>query len=177
MNIWHSMDYRRITSERFFACVEISSGSRNKYELDKETGLLKLDRILYTSTHYPANYGFIPKTYAEDNDPLDVLILCTESIIPLTIVECKPIGVMHMIDNGQPDDKIIAVCLNDPFYKDYESIKDLPAHVSDEIKHFFTVYKTLEGKETKVDNELEDAQSAKNVINESIKRYREKFEK
>lgn len=177
MNIWHSFDEKRITKNRFFACVEISSGSRNKYELDKTTGLLKLDRILYTSTHYPANYGFIPKTYAEDNDPLDVLILCTESIVPLTIVECKPIGVMHMIDNGQADEKIIAVCLTDPFYKDYNSIKDLPSHVSDEIRHFFMVYKMLEGKETKVDNELEDANAAKKVIEESIERYKQVFNK
>ena len=176
MNIWHSIDSRRITKEKFFACIEISLGSKTKYELDKETGLLKLDRILYTSTHYPANYGFIPKTYAEDNDPLDVLVLCNESIIPLTIVECKPIGVMHMVDNGQADEKIIAVCLNDPFYKDYNSIKDLPAHVSEEIKHFFTVYKSLEGKETVVNNELEGAEEAKQVIEESIKRYKDKFE-
>ena len=176
MNIWHSIDSRRITKDKFFACIEISLGSKTKYELDKETGLLKLDRILYTSTHYPANYGFIPKTYAEDNDPLDVLVLCNESIIPLTIVECKPIGVMHMVDNGQADEKIIAVCLNDPFYKDYNSIKDLPAHVSEEIKHFFTVYKSLEGKETVVDNELEGAEEAKQVIQESIKRYKDKYE-
>ncbi|MBQ8206492.1 MAG: inorganic diphosphatase [Bacilli bacterium] len=176
MNIWHSIDSRRITKDKFFACIEISLGSKTKYELDKETGLLKLDRILYTSTHYPANYGFIPKTYAEDNDPLDVLVLCNESIIPLTIVECKPIGVMHMVDNGQADEKIIAVCLNDPFYKDYNSIKDLPAHVSEEIKHFFTVYKSLEGKETVVNNELEGAEEAKQVIEESIKRYKDKFE-
>ena len=115
MNIWHSIDSRRINKDKFYACIEISSGSRNKYELDKETGFLKLDRILYTSTHYPANYGFIPKTYALDNDPLDVLILCNESIVPLTLVQCKPIGVMRMIDNGQADEKIIAVCLNDPF--------------------------------------------------------------
>ena len=115
MNVGHSIDSNRIKSDRFFACIEISKGSKNKYELDKNTGLLKLDRILYTSTHYPANYGFIPKTYAEDNDPLDVLVLCTESIVPLTIVECKPIGVMHMVDNGQADEKIIAVCVHDPF--------------------------------------------------------------
>ena len=175
MNIWHSIDEKRIKKDRFYACIEISKGSKNKYELDKETGLLKLDRILYTSTHYPANYGFIPKTYAEDNDPLDVLVLCTESIIPLTLVECKPIGVMHMVDNGQADDKIIAVCVHDPFYKDYNSIKDLPDHVSEEIKHFFKVYKTLERKITKVDNELEDAGAAKEIIASSIERYKHKF--
>ncbi len=177
MNIWHNFDEKRIKKDHFFACVEISLGSHNKYELDKETGLLKLDRILHTATHYPANYGFIPKTYAEDNDPLDVLILCNEPIIPLTIVECKPIGVMHMIDNNQADDKIIAVCLNDPFYRDFNSIKDLPNHVSEEIKHFFTVYKNLEGKKTKVENELEDALAAQDVIQTSIERYKEKFSK
>lgn len=177
MNVWHSIDSNRIKSDRFFACIEISKGSKNKYELDKNTGLLKLDRILYTSTHYPANYGFIPKTYAEDNDPLDVLVLCTESIVPLTIVECKPIGVMHMVDNGQADEKIIAVCVHDPFYKDYESIKDLPSHVSEEIKHFFKVYKSLEGKETKVENNLEDAENAKKIIEESLARYKDKFDR
>lgn len=177
MNIWHSIDSRRIGVDKFFACIEISAGSHNKYELDKETGLLKLDRILYTSTHYPANYGFIPKTFAEDDDPLDVLVLCNESIVPLTLVECKPIGVMHMVDNGQPDDKIIAVCIHDPFFKDYDSINDLPKHVSDEIKHFFSVYKMLEGKETKVDNELEDAEKAKQIIQDSIIRYKERFER
>ena len=177
MNIWHSIDSNRIKKDKFFACIEISSGSRNKYELDKNTGLLKLDRILYTSTHYPANYGFIPKTYAEDDDPLDVLILCNESIIPLTIVECKPIGVMHMVDNGQADDKIIAVCVHDPFYKDYNSIEDLPSHVSEEIKHFFKVYKTLEGKETKVENKLDNAEEAKEIIERAINRYKEKFER
>ena len=116
------------------------------------------------------------KTFAQDNDPLDVLVLCTESIIPLTLVECKPIGVMHMVDNGQADEKIIAVCVHDPFYKDYESIKQLPQHVSDEIKHFFTVYKSLEGKETVVENELDDAETAKEVIQESIQRYKDRFE-
>ena len=177
MNIWHSIDSNRIKSDKFFACIEISKGSKNKYELDKNTGLLKLDRILYTSTHYPANYGFIPKTYAEDNDPLDVLVLCTETIVPLTIVECKPIGVMHMVDNGQADEKIIAVCIHDPFYKDYQSIKDLPPHVSEEIKHFFKVYKSLEGKETQVENNLEDADRAKEIIEESLNRYKEKFDR
>ena len=176
MNIWHDISEKRITPEEFVACIEISKNSKMKYELDKETGRLILDRVLYTSTHYPANYGFIPKTYALDNDPLDVLILCNESIVPLTLVQCKPIGVMRMIDNGQADEKIIAVCLNDPFYKDYNCISELPLHVSEEIKHFFTVYKTLEGKETHVENQLEDADAAKQVIAEAIARYKDKFE-
>lgn len=177
MNIWHAMDIKRITPKKFVACIEISLGSKNKYELDKETGLLKLDRILYTSTHYPANYGFIPKTYAEDNDPLDVLVLCNEPIVPLTLVECKPIGVMHMIDGGFKDEKIIAVHTGDPYFKDYNSLHDLPQHVSDEIKHFFKVYKNLEGKETIINGDLEDADVAEAIVQESIDRYNKFFKR
>ena len=175
MNIWHDINKERITKDKFTACVEISSGSHNKYELDKETGLLKLDRVLYTSTHYPANYGFIPRTYALDNDPLDVLILTNERIVPMTLVECYPIGVMHMTDGGDIDDKIIAVCCHDPFYNHFQSIKDLPTHVTEEIKHFFRVYKQLEGKKTVVDSVLDDEKAAKKIIEESIERYKEKF--
>ena len=176
MNAWHDVSPDRITPESFLALIEISKASKNKYELDKSTGLLILDRVLFTSTHYPQNYGFIPRTYCKDYDPLDVLVLCHESIVPLTIVECKPIGVIRMIDNGQADDKIIAVCVHDPFYKDYESIHDLPVHVSDEIRHFFKVYKTLEGKETQVENNPQDASVAKEIIEDSINRYKEMFE-
>lgn len=114
MNIWHEMDQDRINADDFVAVVEISKGGKNKYELDKKTGLLRLDRVLYTSTHYPANYGFIPRTFAEDNDPLDVLVLCSESIIPMTLVSCYPIGVLKMMDEGFSDEKIIAVCKTDP---------------------------------------------------------------
>ena len=177
MNIWHTMDSKRISKEKFVACIEISLGSKNKYELDKETGLLRLDRVLYTSTHYPANYGFIPKTYAEDNDPLDVLVLCNEPILPLTLVECKPIGVMHMTDSGFRDEKIVAVCTSDPFFKDYNSIHDLPQHVSDEIKHFFTVYKMLEGKETVINGDMDDADVAREIVQESIDRYNKFFKR
>ena len=114
MDIWHDIDSKRITTEDFIAVIEIEKGSKNKYELDKETGALILDRILYTSMHYPANYGFIPRTYADDFDPLDVLVLCSESIRPLTLVRCYPIGVISMIDNGYNDDKIIAIPFQDP---------------------------------------------------------------
>ena len=110
-NIWHDISLERIKPEDFVAVVEISKGSKKKYELDKETGMIILDRILYTSTHYPANYGFIPKTYGDDKDPLDVLVLCSESIEPLTLVRCYPIGVMSMIDNGMKDEKVIAIPL------------------------------------------------------------------
>ena len=108
MNVLHDISPERVKTDEFVAVIEIPMGSKNKYELDKETGLLRLDRILYTSTHYPQNYGFIPRTYAEDYDPLDVLVLCSESILPMAFVRCRPIGVLTMIDNGLPDDKIIA---------------------------------------------------------------------
>ncbi len=109
MNIWHDINPKRVTAERFHAVIEIPKGGKNKYEMDKETGMLKLDRVLFTSTHYPANYGFIPRTYAKDGDPIDVLVLCSETILPMTLVECKPIGVLRMIDDNKNDEKIIAV--------------------------------------------------------------------
>ncbi|RVU54522.1 inorganic diphosphatase [Anaerosphaera multitolerans] len=174
MNVWHDIDSNRITPEKFLALIEISKGSKNKYELDKETGLLILDRILYTSTHYPANYGFIPKTYAQDNDPLDVLVLCSESILPLTLVECYPIGVVVMTDEGYRDEKIIAVPTQDPNYNKIREYKEIQRHIIDEIMHFFTVYKELEGKETAV-NMINDAKEAKKIIRASIEEYEERF--
>ena len=171
MNIWHDISPKRITNEKFTAVIEISKGDKNKYELDKETGLLKLDRVLFTSTHYPANYGFIPRTYADDGDPLDVLVLCSETILPLTLVECKPIGMLNMIDGDSKDEKIIAVPLGDPNYNSYNDIKDLPKHVFDEIKHFFSVYKSLEkGKETSV-AEVSGPKKAKDTIKKCIESY------
>ena len=116
MNIWHDISPKVITKEKFTAVIEIPKGSKVKYELDKTTGLLRMDRILYTSTHYPANYGFIPRTYAEDGDPLDVLVLCSETLAPLSLVDCYPIGVISMLDNGAADEKIICIPLNDPTY-------------------------------------------------------------
>ena len=124
MNIWHDISPKRITKNDFIAVVEISKGFKNKYELDKETGLIILDRILYTSTHYPANYGFIPRTYGDDGDPLDVLVLCSESLEPLSLVRCYPIGVISMVDNGRNDEKIIAIPFNDPTYNTYKSIEE-----------------------------------------------------
>ena len=176
MNIWHDISKERENPEDFVVCIEISKGSKNKYELDKETGSLILDRILYTSTHYPHNYGFIPKTYAEDNDPLDVLVICSESIVPLALVKCYPIGVVHMIDNGAVDDKIIAICQHDPIYNSYKDISELPVHIFDEIEHFFNVYKTLEGKNTQVMSCLGKEEAIK-IIKKSIDSYQEKFEK
>ncbi len=176
MNIWHDINPDRITRKAFDAVIEISKGSKMKYELDKETGMLRLDRVLYTSTHYPANYGFIPRTYAEDNDPLDVLVLCSEQIEPMALVKCYPIGVISMFDNGAADYKIIAIPFDDPTYNEYKDISQLPAHIFQEMKHFFTVYKTLENKTTDID-EVKGVLSAVDIIDDSIKRYKEKFVK
>ncbi|MBE6599180.1 MAG: inorganic diphosphatase [Ruminococcaceae bacterium] len=170
MNIWHDISQNEITPEAFSAVIEISKGSKMKYELDKATGLLKLDRILHTSTHYPANYGFIPLTYADDDDPLDVLVICSEEIIPMTLVKCYPIGVIKMIDSGRLDEKIIAIPFSDPYYNVYNSIYELPRHVFDEMCHFFTVYKQLEHKETAVDN-LGDREEAMEIIRSTLNRY------
>lgn len=165
-----------ITPTDFVAVIEISKRSRNKYELDKETGFLKLDRILYTATHYPANYGFIPRTYADDNDPLDVMLICSEAIQPLTLVRCFPIGVIKMLDDGKKDEKIIAVPFSDPMYNGYRSIFALPRHVYDEMTHFFSVYKTLEHKETVVD-EVGDHMEAIKIVGAAIENYRKTFVK
>lgn len=174
MNIWHDISQDRISAEDFVAVVEIPKGSKLKYELDKETGMLVLDRILYTSTHYPANYGFIPRTYADDLDPLDVLVLCSEQVHPLTLVRCYPIGVMNMIDNGRNDEKIIAIPFNDPTYNGYTDISQLPPHIFEEMKHFFTVYKSLEHKETAVD-EVQNREMAVSIIKSAIESYKNKF--
>lgn len=151
MNPWHDFSEERIKVDNFISVIEIPRGSKNKYELDKESGLLRLDRILYTATHYPANYGFIPRTLSEDGDPLDVLVLCQESLEPLSILECYPIGMITMIDENEEDEKIIAIPINDPFLNNYTDITELPQHQFQEIKHFFEIYKYLENKETRVD--------------------------
>ena len=174
MNIWHDMDPKQVTPKNFTAVIEISKGSRCKYELDKHTGLLRLDRVLYTSTHYPASYGFIPRTFADDGDPLDVLVLCNEPIQPLTLVQVYPIGVMRMLDDGHIDDKIIAVPFTDPNYNNYRSIDELPSHIFDEIMHFFKVYKQLENKQTDI-KELYNREEAEKIVREAIDGYVEHF--
>ena len=173
-NIWHDISPARIAENDFIAVIEIEKGSKQKYELDKETGHLILDRILYTSTHYPTNYGLIPRTYADDNDPLDVLVLCSENIRPLSLVRCYPIGVITMLDQGRLDEKIIAIPFEDPTYNTYHDVSELPSHLFTEISHFFTVYKNLEGKDTVVD-ELRGAEAAREVINKCRDAYIEKF--
>ncbi len=173
-NIWHDISPKRITPKDFICVVEISKGSKKKYELDKETGLIILDRILYTATHYPANYGFIPRTFGDDGDPLDVLLLCAEKLEPLSLVRAYPIGVVRMVDDGHNDEKIIAIPFNDPNYNMYTEIDQLPKHVFDEMRHFFTVYKNLENKETVVD-EVKGKDEAIKIIEEAISHYIESF--
>ena len=173
-NIWHDISPSRISAEDFICVIEISKGSKKKYELDKETGMIILDRILYTSTHYPANYGFIPRTYGDDLDPLDVLLICAEPIEPLSLVRAYPIGVISMMDNGHMDEKIIAIPFNDPNYNMYNDISELPPHIFDEMCHFFTVYKNLEHKDTVV-NDVRGREEAMRVINACRENYKREF--
>ena len=162
-----------VTPDLFKVFIEIPKGSKAKYELDKETGLIKLDRVLYTSTHYPHNYGFIPLTFCDDGDPLDVLILCSEVLYPATTLNGRAIGVLKTLDNGKKDSKIIAVSTDDPFYNTYFDIKELPKHIFDEIKNLFDVYKNLEGS-TLLTGEVEGASEAKKEIQRCIDLYKKK---
>ena len=173
-NIWHDIAPKRISPEDFVAVVEIPKGSKKKYELDKETGLIILDRILHTSTHYPANYGLIPRTYGDDLDPLDVLVLCSEPLEPLTLVRCYPIGMISMIDGGRGDEKIIAIPFSDPSYNAHHELTDLPGHIFDEMAHFFSVYKALEGKDA-VAGDVNGRDAAIEVITRAIDNYVTKF--
>ena len=173
MNIWHDIQPSRIASEDFISVIEIRKGGKAKYELDKETGMLILDRVLYTSTVYPANYGFIPRTYGEDNDPLDVLVLCSEKIMPMTLVRTYPIGVIKMTDSEKSGEKIIAIPFNDPNYNAYQDISQLPAHRFEEMRHFFEVYKMLEYEKTTVVQEICGRREAAIIIGAAIRRYHE----
>ena len=176
MNPWHYFSDDRIKKDDVTAVIEIPTGGKNKYEMDKETGMLRLDRVLYTATHYPANYGFIPRTYAEDGEPLDVLVLCREAIHPMTLVQCRPIGVIKMTDGGSSDEKIIAVPFHDPSRSCYFDISELPSHTMNEMQHFFEVYKQLEGKKTTVDK-IMGRKEAEDIIQEAIDNYKKKFSK
>jgi inorganic pyrophosphatase len=156
------------------AVVEIPSGSRNKYELDKESGLIRLDRVLYSAVHYPGDYGFIPRTLAEDGDPCDILVLLNEPTFPGCQIDARPIGVLRMLDRGEPDDKVLAVPAHDPFYGEYFDIADIPQHYLREVEHFFHIYKDLEGKRIQTVG-WEKSESAMRIILESIQRYDEKY--
>ncbi len=175
MNIWKDINPNRIQPEDFVACIEIECGSKNKYELDKETGLIILDRVLYTSTHYPMNYGFIPRTLSGDGDPLDVFVLCSQPIEKMSLVRCYPIGVVFMTDKEETDEKIIAIPFGDPQYNCYEDINELPQHIVDELRHFLSVYKELEHKMVRV-LEVGSHKVAQKTIKENIENYNKKFE-
>ena len=174
-NPWHIVSSGKDVPRIVNSIIEIPKGSKGKYELDKESGLLKLDRVLFSAVYYPVNYGFIPKTYCDDRDPLDILVICSIEVDPLCIVESKVIGAMHMIDNNEKDDKIIAVAKNDMSVNYINDIKELPPHTSVELKRFFEDYKKLEHKEVVV-HEFLGKEDAYNIIKESIDLYNQKIE-
>ena len=170
MNIWKDINKNRISPDQFVAFIEIEAGSKNKYELDKETGLIILDRVLFTSTHYPMNYGFIPLTLSEDKDPLDVFVLCSQPIEKMSLVKCYPIGVVTMKDKDEMDEKIIAIPFGDPQYNGYNDISELPPHILQELKHFLTVYKQLENKKVEILS-TGNGSDAKECIKKCMKNY------
>jgi len=170
MHPWHDVELGAEAPDIVPVIVEVPKGSKTKYELDKQSGLIRVDRVLYSSVHYPANYGFIPRTYCDDHDPLDVLVLGQESVVPLAIMFAKPIGVMKMRDQGEADDKIIAVHAHDPEYVHYESIRELPPHRLTEVSRFFLDYKVLEKKSVEIDDFL-DKGDAIAVIREAMAMY------
>jgi len=173
---WHGAHYGDNAPQVVNGLIEIPQGSRNKYEIDKPTGLLRLDRVIYSSFHYPINYGFIPQTLGLDGDPLDILVMCSEPIQPLCLVEATVIGNMQMIDNGVADDKIIAVASKDPGVNYISSVKELPKHFIDVLRNYFEQYKALENKKVEID-EFQDKEAAWKVINEAIALYKTSYPK
>jgi inorganic pyrophosphatase len=170
---WHDVTPGEHLPGEFTTVIEIPMGSSVKYELDKETGMLRLDRILYSAVHYPANYGFIPQTLAEDDDPLDVLVLCQEAVAPLTLVNARAIGLMTMIDSGKKDHKVLAVAIDDPEYNGFRQTTELPTHRLNMLRRFFQDYKILEGKAVEVD-EFQPVDASLPIIEEALARYSSK---
>jgi inorganic pyrophosphatase len=171
---WHGVPPGEHAPRTVNAVIEIPQGSRAKYEIDKESGLLRLDRIIYSSFYYPCNYGFIPQTYGGDKDPLDILVLTSLPVTPLCLMTAKVVGVMQMVDSGDADDKIIAVAANDPSVKHFNNIEELPKHFFDELRHFFEEYKKLENK-TVVVEEFGDKHAALQIITDAMAYYKEVF--
>jgi len=175
-NLWHQLDPGPEAPDIIYVIVEIPKGSRNKYEYGKELGAIKLDRVLFSSLHYPGDYGFIPRTFYDDGDPLDVLVMINEPTFPGCIIEARPIGLFKMLDQGVADDKVLAVPASDPIFTDYQDINDIPQHFLKEVAHFFEVYKDLEGKRTKPVG-WEASKVAKEEIERSMKLYWSKYSK
>jgi len=175
-NPWHDVSPGKKVPEIVNTIIEIPKGSKGKYELDKESGLLKLDRVLYSSVHYPANYGFIPRTYCDDQDPLDILVICSIDVDPLCIIESKVIGVMRMVDDDEEDDKIIAVAEKDMAVNYINDISELPPHTIVELRRFFEDYKKLEHKHVVVEEFL-NREEAYRIINQAVELYEKMKEK
>ncbi|MBI5958392.1 MAG: inorganic diphosphatase [Chloroflexi bacterium] len=174
MNLWHRLPSGPHVPNTVYCLVEIPKGSRNKYEYSKKAGVIKLDRVLYSPVHYPSDYGLVPQTYAEDGDPLDILVMVNEPTFAGCVIEARPVAVFHMIDRGDPDDKILAVPATDPIFDDYKDMGDVPKHFLNEVAHFFQIYKQLQGIEVTTQG-WENAEAARQVILQSIQRYKDMF--
>lgn len=176
MNPWHDLTYGEKVPDEVEAVIEVPKDCKLKYELDKKSGMLRLDRALYSAVHYPGDYGFIPKTYWDDDDPLDILVLSNFPVYPLTIVTARPIGLIEMNDGRESDDKVLAVHSGDPRFNRFRSMADVPEHIIEEIKHFFETYKELQNKKVSVLN-FADVGKARDCIKKGIRLYKEKFGK
>ena len=176
MNLLHEVSAGKNVPDEINVIVEINKGSKNKYELDKETGLIKLDRVMYTSQDYPFDYGFVPQTHWHDGDPLDVVLLTTHPLVPGLLLSARPVGVLDMIDDGESDAKILAVPVKDPRWNEIKDLQDINLHTIEEIKHFFETYKQIQKKEVTIPT-IRDAKAAKEVIAEGIALYKKEFKK
>lgn len=174
INLWHNLPTGPEVPRIVYCIVEIPKGSRNKYEYSKKAGIIKLDRVLYSSMHYPGDYGLIPQTYAEDGDPMDIMVMVNEPTFSGCVIEARPIGIFHMTDRGDPDDKILAVPATDPLFNDYADLSDVPRHFLNEVAHFFQTYKQLQGIQV-TPKGWENADAAYQIIIQSIQRYKEMF--
>lgn len=175
MNLWHELPPGPDVPDVVYTIVEIPKGSRNKYEYHKQAGIIKLDRVLYSSLYYPGDYGLIPRTYYEDGDPLDILVMINEPTFPGCIIDVRPVGLFRMLDRGDPDDKVLAVPDKDPMYRDIHDLADVPQHFLAEVSHFFSVYKDLEGARVEVEG-WDSAAVAKEKIEHAVKLYQSTFQ-